>query len=136
MRLVTNRLRALQRGALALTVLAAGCNRGAGDEADLIVVGAAITTQDDGRPAAEACAVRDGVFVAVGTDAEALRLRGAGTRVIDAGGRRLIPGLVDSHLHAVRGGRFYNLELRWDGVASLAAALQSVREQAARTPSG
>ena len=58
------------------------------------------------------------------------------TRVIDAGGRRVIPGLNDSHLHAVRGGRFYNLELRWDGVDSLERALQMIREQAERTPKG
>ena len=65
-----------------------------------------------------------------------MRLRGDRTRVIDAGGRRVIPGLNDSHLHAVRGGRFYNLELRWDGVDSLERALQMIREQAKRTPKG
>jgi predicted amidohydrolase YtcJ len=56
--------------------------------------------------------------------------------VIDAGGRTLIPGLNDSHLHAVRGGRFYNLELRWDGVKSLKQGLAMIREQAERTPKG
>ena len=65
-------------------------------------------------------AVQDGTFVAVGTDAEMATHRGAQTRVIDAGGHTIIPGLNDSHAHVVRGGRFYNLELRWDGVPSLA----------------
>src|SRR5262249_23050309 len=56
------------------------------------------------------------------------------TQVIDVGGRTIIPGLNDSHLHLIRGGLNYNLELRWDGVPSLADALQMLREQARRTP--
>jgi hypothetical protein len=62
--------------------------------------------------------------------------RGRQTRVVDAGGRRIVPGLNDSHIHVIRGGRFYNLELRWDGVKSLKAGLDMIREQAARTPAG
>jgi predicted amidohydrolase YtcJ len=69
-------------------------------------------------------------------EAEVLRLAGAGTRLVDAGGRRVIPGLNDSHLHAIRGGLLYNLELRWDGVASLRRGLEMIREQANRTPEG
>ena len=104
--------------------------------ADLIITNARITTQDAARPETTALAVRDGLIVAVGEDRDVAALRGSSTRSIDAGGRRLIPGLNDSHLHAVRGGRFYNLELRWDGVESLARGLQMIREQAARTPDG
>ena len=63
-----------------------------------------------------------------------MRLAGDGTRVVDAGGRRVIPGLNDSHLHAIRGGLQYNLELRWDGVGSLQRGLEMIREQARRTP--
>jgi predicted amidohydrolase YtcJ len=63
-----------------------------------------------------------------------MRLRGNRTRVIDAGGRRVIPGLNDSHLHAIRGGLQYNLDLRRDGVGSLARGLQMILEQAMRTP--
>ncbi|HEX9785418.1 MAG TPA: amidohydrolase, partial [Opitutaceae bacterium] len=65
-----------------------------------------------------------------------LALAGRDTRVIDAGGRTIIPGLIDSHLHVIRGGLNYNLELRWDGVPSLADALRILREQALRTPPG
>ncbi|MBC7789917.1 MAG: amidohydrolase, partial [Anaerolineae bacterium] len=65
-----------------------------------------------------------------------LKSKGRSTRLIDAKGRRLIPGLNDSHLHAIRGGRFYSFELRWDGVPSLKVALDRVREQAKRTPKG
>jgi predicted amidohydrolase YtcJ len=54
--------------------------------------------------------------------------------VIDAGGRRLIPGLNDSHTHLIRGGLNYNMELRWEGVPSLADALRMLKEQAERTP--
>lgn len=104
--------------------------------ADTVVVNARVTTMEASSPRAEAFAVRDGLFVAVGTRAEAEALAGPDTRVIDAGGRRVVPGLIDSHLHAVRGGRFYNLELRWDGVDSLQRGLAMVREQAARTPPG
>ena len=55
-------------------------------------------------------------------------------QVIDAGGRAVIPGLNDSHMHPIRGGLNFNLELRWDGVPSLAEALRLLKEQAARTP--
>jgi predicted amidohydrolase YtcJ len=104
--------------------------------ADLVVVNAKVHTVDEQRPAASAFAVKDGKFVAVGGDADMAAHRGEKTRVIDAKGRTVIPGLNDSHAHAVRGGRFYNLELRWDGVDSLERGLAMIREQAARTPKG
>lgn len=104
--------------------------------AELIVVNAKVATLDSALPEAEALAVRDGVIVAVGSSQEVARLRGDATRVVDALGRRIIPGLNDSHLHAVRGGRFYNLELRWDGVDSLERGLRMIAEQAKRTPGG
>ncbi len=100
------------------------------DEADLIVHHAKVTTLQDNGSEADAFAVRGERFVAVGSEAEVMRLRGNRTRLIDAGGRRVIPGLNDSHLHAVRGGLFYNLELRWDGVESLQRGLEMIREQA------
>ena len=84
--------------------------------ADLIVRNARIATLDDRRSEGTALAVREGRFVDVGTDAEVLRYRGERTRVIDAGGRRIVPGLNDSHIHLIRGGLNYHLELRWDGV--------------------
>ena len=63
-----------------------------------------------------------------------MALRGAATRVVDLGKRTVIPGLIDSHAHPIRGGLYYNLELRWDGVPSLVDALRLLREQAQRTP--
>ena len=104
--------------------------------ADMIVTRANVHTVDEQRPQATAFAVKDGKFLAVGSDEEINVYRGDHTRVIDAKGRTVIPGLNDSHLHAVRGGRFYNLELRWDGVRSLERGLAMIREQALRTPKG
>jgi predicted amidohydrolase YtcJ len=82
----------------------------------------------------EAVAIEDGKIGALGTGEEILRLRGQSTNVIDCGGRTIIPGLNDSHMHPIRGGLNYNMELRWDGVPSLADALRMLKEQAARTP--
>lgn len=123
-------------GLAACTAPGAVLDQPAGESADLVVHGAAITTLWDERPEAQAIAVRDGRVLAVGSDADVLALAGPDTRVVDAGGRRIIPGLNDSHLHPTRGGRFYAAELRWDGVPTLAEALDRVAEQAARTPDG
>ncbi len=106
------------------------------DQADLIAFNGQITTLDSQQVSASALAIKDGKFIAVGTDDRVLQFRGESTQVIDLNGRRVIPGLNDSHLHATRGGRFYNLELRWDGVPTLAIALDMLREQAERTPQG
>src|SRR6478735_5308551 len=101
---------------------------------DLIILNARVSTLDGLAPAATALAVRGDTVLAVGTDAEVLAAAGPDARVIDAGGRRLIPGLNDSHTHLIRGGLNYNLELRWDGVRSLADALAMLRAQVDRTP--
>jgi hypothetical protein len=82
----------------------------------------------------EAVAITDGKISATGTDEEVLRLRGPETTVIDGRRKTVIPGLNDSHMHPIRGGLNFNLELRWDGVPSLADALRMLKEQAARTP--
>jgi len=124
---------------VALVIWLLACASAAEDQpvpAGLIVHNAQVTTLDGARPRARAFAVRGEQFVAVGEEEQVMGLRGPRTRVIDAGGRRVIPGLNDSHIHAVRGGRFYHLELRWDGVPSLARGLQMIREQAKRTPRG
>jgi predicted amidohydrolase YtcJ len=102
--------------------------------ADLILTHARITTLDPSRPEATALAVQDGLVLAVGEDREVMAHAGPGTRVIDAQGRRVVPGLHDSHTHLIRGGLNYNLELRWDGVRSLADAMAMLRAQVARTP--
>jgi predicted amidohydrolase YtcJ len=102
--------------------------------ADLIVFNGRIATQDARRSFAAAVAIREGRFMAVGTDADIMTYRGDTTQMIDVSGRTVIPGLNDSHIHPIRGGLNYNLELRWDGVPSLADALRMLRAQAQRTP--
>jgi predicted amidohydrolase YtcJ len=82
----------------------------------------------------EAVAIGNGKIVATGKSDEILRQRGPETKLIDGKGRTVIPGLNDSHIHPIRGGLNYNMELRWDGVPSLADALRMLKEQAARTP--
>src|SRR5246127_5189350 len=100
---------------------------------DSIIHNAKIATH--GVPSfVEAVAIKDGKISAVGRSDEILRQRGPVTNVIDCGGRAVIPGLNDSHMHPIRGGLNYNLELRWDGVPSLADALRMLKEQAVRTP--
>src|SRR5467141_5058085 len=102
--------------------------------ADLILHNGRITTLDRQIPEAQAVAVRGGRFVAVGTDQELMARADAATKRIDLKGRRVIPGLIDSHMHIIRGGLNYNMELRWDGVRSLADAMRMLKEQVARTP--
>jgi predicted amidohydrolase YtcJ len=102
--------------------------------ADTILIHGKIATLDPARPEATAVAIKGGLFQAVGDDREIMALRGPNTRVIDLRGRRVIPGLNDSHTHLIRGGLNYNMELRWDGVPSLADALRMLKEQARRTP--
>lgn len=103
---------------------------------DLIIVNAKVLTMDPANPRAEAVVVSNQQIVFTGSVQAALRLKKKNTKVIDAGGRTLILGLFDTHLHVIRGGRFYNTELRWDGVPTLARALTMLREQAQRTPKG
>jgi predicted amidohydrolase YtcJ len=102
--------------------------------ADLILHNGKITTLDPKYPNAQNVAIKDGKIIGV-DDAESYE-RGPQTTVIDLKGQRVIPGLNDSHLHIIRGGLNYNMELRWDGVPSLADALRMLKEQVERTPTG
>ena len=104
------------------------------EAADIILENGKITTLDPRHPEAKSVAIKDGRIVGI-DDADDYA-RDATTRVVDLRSRRLIPGLNDSHMHTIRGGLSYNLELRWDGVPSLADALRMLKEQAQRTPPG
>jgi len=100
--------------------------------ADLILHNGRITTLDPSHPEAKEVVIVDGRIAGVDNASEFER--GPKTKVVDLGGRRVIPGLYDSHLHVIRGGLNYNMELRWEGVPSLALALEMLKQQAARTP--
>ena len=102
--------------------------------ADLILHNGRVTTLDRSNPTATAVAIRDGKFVRVGGDADVLPLAGPATRVIDLKGRCVLPGLTDNHLHIIRGGLSFNMELRWDGVRALTDAMEMLKRQVAVTP--
>lgn len=101
---------------------------------DTILVNARVTTLDRSNPEAGAIAIHGGKFSAVCEESTVRALATPHSRVIDVGGRRVIPGLIDSHTHVIRGGLNYNVELRWDGVPSLADAMRMLRAQVERTP--
>lgn len=101
---------------------------------ELILHRGQFATLDRGQPHASAVAIAGGSFIAVGDDADIMALAGTNTRVVDLKGRRVLPGLIDNHLHIIRGGLNYNLELRWDGVRSLSDAMSMLKRQVAITP--
>jgi predicted amidohydrolase YtcJ len=104
------------------------------DAPDTILHHGRLTTLDRANPVADAVAIKDGRFIAVGRGEDVVKLAGHATRMIDLKGRRVLPGLIDNHLHIIRGGLNFNMELRWDGVRSLADAMAMLKRQVAVTP--
>src|SRR3954454_20921471 len=102
--------------------------------AELLLYNGKITTLDRQKPEAEAVSMQDGRFIAVGSEREVMAYSGPNASRVDLKGRRVIPGLIDSHMHVIRGGLNFNMELRWDGVRSLADAMRMLKEQVDRTP--
>ena len=102
---------------------------------DIIYYNGKMTTLDRAKPSASAVAIKDDRFIAVGNDKDIRELAGANTKVINLNGRSVIPGLFDNHTHVIRGGLNYNMELRWDGVRSLADAMSMLKAQVDKTPS-
>ncbi len=103
---------------------------------DLILRNGRVTTMDPDAPEATAIAIRGDRVAAAGDDATIMAAAGRATRVIDLAGRRVIPGLIDSHTHIIRQGNNFAMELRWDNVPSLADGLAMLKSQAQRTPTG
>jgi hypothetical protein len=122
------------KGSAGLVALSGCSTMAPAESADVLVVNGRIATLDPKQPNAEAIAVRGERILAVGNPGELEKYRGPSTRVIDAGRRIVVPGLIDGHTHFIRGGLTYTNEVRWDGVPSLAEGLRRVREQAKRTP--
>src|SRR5258706_15670929 len=102
--------------------------------ADLILHRGLFTTLARSQPTATAVAIRDGRFLAVGTDKEVMSLAGPKTEIVDLKGRRVLPGLIDNHLHIIRGGLNFNMEVRRGGVRSLADAMNMLKRPVAVTP--
>ena len=103
---------------------------------DLVLLDGKIVTVDAESSLREALAIRDGKILRVGSTAEIRRLAGPETRVVELGGRTVIPGLIDSHLHAVRAALSFSTEVNWIGARSLREALQRISDAAARRPPG
>ena len=116
------------------TASTASDNATATTSSTLILLNGRFHTVDKSNPVASAVAIRNGKFLAVGDTEEVMRHHTQDSQVIDLHGRTVIPGLNDSHIHLIRGGLNYNLELRWEGVPSVADALRMLKEQALRTP--
>lgn len=107
------------------------------DKADLIIINGKIATLVKPGEFAQAVAIKDGIIQETGANTAILNTYKSGTtKIIDAGGRTIIPGLNDSHIHIIREGLHFNTELRWDGVKTLKRAMEMLKEQAARTPEG
>lgn len=113
---------------LALCLAAAGTARA--QQADTILVNGKVLAVDAAFSTHEALAVRDGRIIAVGRSAEVAKLAGPSTRRIDLGGRTVIPGLIDSHMHATRAALSFSTEVNWIGARSLADALERLRQAA------
>ena len=96
--------------------------------ADTVLVNGKIVTVDTAGSTREALAIRDGRIVALGTSAQIRRLAGPQSRVIDLQGRTVIPGLIDSHLHAIRAAQTFATEVNWIGAPTLAEALARITE--------
>jgi predicted amidohydrolase YtcJ len=106
---------------------------GAGVEADLVVLNARVFTVDPARPRAEAFAVKDGRFLAVGSTADIRNLASARTRVIDAAGQTVTPGFIDTHCHVSGVNELYSVNANVPRVRELQAALKAKAE---KTPAG
>ncbi|TLV04095.1 amidohydrolase [Dyadobacter luticola] len=105
--------------------------------ADLIVTNGKIATMAKAREFVEAVAMKDGIVLGTGTSSKVLaEFKADNTKIIDAKGKTVVPGINDSHIHIIREGLHFNSELRWDGVKTLARAMEMLKEQAARTPPG
>jgi hypothetical protein len=125
------RLAATPAGLLALLALTASAQT-----ADTLLVNGKIVTVDARFSVQQALAVRDGKIVAVGKSADVRKLAGPATRVVDLGGRTVIPGLIDSHLHAIRAALTFATEVNWIGARSLGEATARISAAAKSLPPG
>jgi hypothetical protein len=104
--------------------------------ADVVLFNGKIVTVDAQSSIHQAIAIRDGKVLALGDTPEVRMLAGPTTRVIDLEGRAVIPGLIDSHIHAIRAGLSFTTEVNWTGARSLPDALRRIRDAAASKTAG
>ena len=118
-------------GSTAVAALVACATVASAEAPDLILYNGALLTMDDGAPTASALAVTGNRIAAVGDDATVRAKAGATTRQIDLGGKTVIPGLVDTHIHAIRGGQTFTFETYWFDNTTLSGAIDELRAAAA-----
>jgi predicted amidohydrolase YtcJ len=99
--------------------------------ADLLLINGKIITQDAASSVAEALAIEAGHISATGSSEQLRKLAGPSTKVIDLAGRTVIPGLIDSHIHAIRAGFRYATEVNWEGATSFGEAFERLKSAAA-----
>jgi predicted amidohydrolase YtcJ len=104
--------------------------------AETVLVNGKVITLDGASSVAQGVAIRDGKILAVGSNADVMKRADGRTAIVDLGGRTVVPGLMDSHIHALRAGLTYAVELSWIGVPSLAKGLDLIREAARSLPPG
>ncbi len=102
----------------------------AAQPADTILLHGKIVTEDKTASVRSAIAIADGRILAVGSDADIRKLKGAKTRIVDLDGRTVIPGLIDSHVHGIRAALSFATEVSWIDAGSLAEALGRIRDAA------
>jgi predicted amidohydrolase YtcJ len=128
--------RAIRRLVLATLVGLASAAAAFAQQPDTILVNGKILTADARFSTHQAAAIAAGRIASLGTSAEVRALAGPRTRVIDLQGRTVIPGLIDSHLHAIRAGQTFATEVNWAGARSLPEALARIRDAAATRAPG
>jgi predicted amidohydrolase YtcJ len=127
--------KSLARICVALAVLCFAVQAWA-DPADTVLVNAKIITLDEASSVHEALAIESGRIAATGSNEAMRKLAGPATRILDLGGRTVIPGLIDSHIHAIRAGFRYATEVHWDGAADISAAMERLRAAAMQAKPG
>ena len=120
------------RHALALLLLASlfAASPASAEIADTVLYNGKIVTVDKDFSVREAIAIGHGRVLATGTSAEMKRLADKGAKQIDLGGRTVIPGLTDGHIHGIRAALTFGTEVNWIGVPSLKQALAKIRDAA------
>src|SRR5215475_2057549 len=103
---------------------------------DTVLFNGKVLTVDADFSVREALAIADGKVLATGTTEAMKKLADGRTRLIDLGGRTVIPGLTDGHIHGVRAALTFGTEVNWIGVPSLKEALEKIRQAAAAQPQG
>src|SRR5262245_4040081 len=112
-----------------LLVAALAASPALAQDADTILTNGKVVTLDAAGTVA-ALAVRDGKIIATGSNAEIEKLAGAATRRVDLSGRTVIPGLIDSHMHAIRAALFYATEVNWIGAKTIPEAMARITAKA------